>query len=93
MDRTPNRIQEQLGSVTDRKPTDPEAKGPLIEEVNAATKSPEKAPLMPAERETDHGYRRREAIWSELHSPEEAGLPEVDPRAIGDATGNKRGEE
>jgi len=93
MDQTPNRIQEQHESVTDRKPTDPEGKGPLIEEVNAATKSPEKDPLMPAGGETDHGYKRREAIWSELHSPEEAGLPEVDPRATGDAVGNKRREQ
>ena len=83
MEETPNRIQEQSGIDQDRKPTYPEGHGPLIEDVNAATKLPADEPIVPFGNPLDPG-RRREAIWSELHFPRNAGLPEVDPRSIGD---------
>jgi hypothetical protein len=84
-----NRIQEQVGTAEDRKPTYPEGQGPLLEDVNAATKFPENEPIVPSGNAANPG-KRREAIWSELHFPKNAGLPEVDPRSIGDPVADAR---
>ncbi len=90
MQDSPNRIQEQHGSVTDRKATYPEGRGPLVEDVNAGTKIPENDPIVPSGSEAYPGSTRREAVWGELHFPGDAKLPDVDPRAIGDPIGGRR---
>lgn len=90
MEQMPDRAREQRDTVVDRKATYPEGQGPLLEDVNAGTKFPETAPLVPTGSQANSGLKRREALWSELHYPEEAGLPDVDPRATGDPVGDKR---
>ena len=90
---TPNRIQSQHGDVTDRKPTSPEEQGPLKEDVNAAGKFPQPEALAPEGSLTQPGFRRREAIWGELHYPEGTALPDVDPRSSGDPIGDKHHKE
>ncbi|MDB5077492.1 MAG: hypothetical protein JWO42_3671 [Chloroflexi bacterium] len=90
MNNEPNRIQEQSGEVSDRQPTSPEAQGPLDEAVNAATKYPASSPPVPEGSEVNSGWRRRDAIWPEVHDPFDTDLHDVDPRATGDPIGPNR---
>jgi hypothetical protein len=93
MKESPNSIQSQHGEVTGRKPSSPEERGPLKEDVNAAGKFPIAEALSPEGSLVQPGFRRREAVWGELHYPEGTGLPDVDPRSNGDPIGYRQREE
>ena len=91
MSDTPNRLQEQQGPVDNRKPTTPEAAGPLSEDLNAATKHPEAPDPRSDAGMAEPRTRLRGAEWSEVHYPMNGSDGSVDPRATGDPIGNEQG--
>jgi hypothetical protein len=77
-------------NTKDRVPTAPEGQGPLIEDLNAATKHPVARPSVPLGSEVEGGWRRRDYLWPEVHDAFDTDREVVDPRATGDPVGNRR---